>query len=196
MDSELPDGKIVRKILSGDRDLFRLLVQRYEKPIFTLCLRILRSREEAEDAAQTAFLKAYTALGSSQSKQSFQTWLYRIATNVCIDFQRRRKVRPISSAVPEDEAPPVLSSAPDPRQAASLRELKNLVHEALDRLEEKYRLPLTLFYIEGLDCARISEILQLPQSTVKTQLQRGRERVRDWVVRNHPDLRLGEVEPL
>ena len=88
--SDVSDSGVVKRILGGDRDAFRTLVDRYERPVFTLCLRMLKNRHDAEDCAQTAFIKAYSALASFRAGSSFKSWIYRIASNVCIDVLRRR----------------------------------------------------------------------------------------------------------
>jgi len=196
MASRLSDGEVVREVLRGDRDAFRQLVQRYERSIYTLCLRIVRDRHEAEDCAQTAFLKAYSELASFNLSRSFRNWLYRIATNVCIDALRRAKVRPAEPSIEEPRLEELGGRQPDPRQAASFSELRQLVRGALDSLDDEYRLPLVLFYMEGLECAEIAGMLRLRLGTVKTRMRRGRLILREKIARQWPELALQEVEPL
>ena len=196
MESQLSDGEVVRDVLRGNRDSFRRLVQRYERPIYTLCVRMVRDAHEAEDCAQTAFLKAYSELSSFHLGRSFRTWLYRIATNVCIDALRRAQVRPAEPSVEEPRPEEFGDRQPDPRQEASFSEMRRLVRGVLDGLDDKYRLPMVLFYMEGLECTEIAAMLRLRLGTVKTRMRRGRLMLRETMTRRWPELALQEVEPL
>ena len=182
------DAEIVKKVLKGDRDSFRLLVERYQRQVFTLCLRMVRVREDAEDCAQTTFVKAYTALTTYNPKHPFKLWVNRIAANSCLDMLRKLKSQPRVSL--NDFAQPIELpvDSTDPRQQASGTERQIKVKAALTLVEDKYRLPLTLFYMEGLQCEEISTMLSLRLSTVKTRLRRGRIKLRAIMARRWPEL--------
>lgn len=187
------DTGIVKEVLGGDRDRFRLLVERYERAVFTLCLRMVRNRQDAEDCTQTAFVKAYAALASFRPDSSFKKWIYRIASNACIDALRRSSSRVAVSIDSDGVRTDLPEGGLDPRQRASLSELRDVMEAALRMLDDKYRLPLTLFHMEGLECKEISAMLCLRVATVKTRIRRGRLMLREIIAREWPELAVTEV---
>ena len=190
------DAEVIGEVLGGDPQAFQLLVKRYERQIYTLCLRMVRSVEDAEDCAQTTFLKAYSQLSRFQTGRLFKSWLYRIATNVCIDSMRRAKVQPTALSH-SDEVPEVLPDPnPGPRKAAALSEQRQAIRQALDSLDDKYRFPLVLFYLEGLECSEIAAMLRIPLATTKTRMRRGRLMLREIISKRWPQFALEGVEPL
>ena len=94
---------IIRRVQHGDTDAFEMLVAAYEKNVFNVALQMTGNREDAQDMAQEAFLKAYSSLSSFRGDSKFSSWLYRIVANVCMDFRRRQSRRPSSSLTVEDE---------------------------------------------------------------------------------------------
>lgn len=187
--SDVSDSGVVERVLAGNRDAFRMLVDRYERPVFTLCLRMLKNRHDAEDCAQTAFIKAYSALATFRSGSSFKSWIYRIASNVCIDALRRRARIPTGVMSRDDERQPEMAGpGPSPRAQASRSELQETLETALQSLDDMYRLPLVLFHLEGLECSEISAMLRLRLGTVKTRIRRGRLMLRKIIVRDWPEL--------
>jgi len=192
--TDFSDAGVVKQVLGGDRDAFRLLVQRYERQVFTLCLRMVRNRHDAEDCAQTAFVKAYSALASFRPGSSFKSWLYRIASNACIDSLRKSsKTRHTVSTDDDESGIDLHEPGRDPRSDASLSELQEVMAQALHSLDDKYRLPLTLFHLEGLECTEISAMLKLHTGTVKTRIRRGRLMLREVIAREWPELAAMEV---
>ena len=182
------DAEVIKKVLGGDREAFRLLVKRYERMVYTLCLRMLRNRHDAEDCAQVTFIKAYSALGTYRRRYSFKSWIYRIAANVCIDALRRSKQHlRVPLNIEETSAELPIHQA-DQRRSAAAKELRRAVGQALGMLADKYRLPLTLFYLEGLECAEISAMLSLRLGTVKTRIRRGRLLLREIIENKWPEL--------
>lgn len=187
------DTGIVKEVLGGDRDRFRLLVERYERAVFTLCLRMVRNRQDAEDCTQTAFVKAYAALATFRPDSSFKKWIYRIASNACIDALRKSSSR-VAVSIDSDSARTDLPErGPGPRERASSSELRDVMETALRMLDDKYRLPVTLFHMEGLECKEISAMLRLRVATVKTRIRRGRLMLREIITREWPDLAVTEV---
>jgi RNA polymerase sigma-70 factor (ECF subfamily) len=197
MNHTLSDEEVVKRILDqGDREAYRELVRRYERPVYTLCLRTLGNAQDAEDCAQNTFLKAYSALDQFRPGKSFRSWIYRIAINGCIDARRRAQVRPQGHFEEPEPGFEIADANPGPREVASLQELRELVKEALNTLEDAYRLPLMLFYQEGLECSEIAGMLRLNIGTVKTRMRRGRLLLRELIGKRCPDLTLPEVEVL
>lgn len=166
----------IRRARGGDGDAFRRLVERYRDPVYETALRIVRSPEEAEEAAQDAFVRAWRALGGFREEARFSTWLYRIATRCALDAAervRRRRGR-------EEGAPPeTLEAFPAP---APPRTDRLLLEKVLGKLDPLPRAVVTLFYLRDRSVEEIAEILDLPAGTVKTHLHRSRARMRrSWM---------------
>lgn len=161
---------------AGDRDAFAQLVEANQHKVYTLTLRMTGNPDDAAELAQEAFLRAWKGLPRFQGESSFSTWLYRLASNVCIDFlrqEKRRRAAGLASA--DDEA---LAAAPDPRLTPEgeleRRELRRAVERGLGRLAPEHRQILVLREIEGLSYAEMADVLELEAGTVKSRLARAR----------------------
>lgn len=175
----MEERAVIRRVLEGDDQAFAQLVTAYEKQVFNLCLRMCGNREEAKDLAQEAFLKAWRGLRFYQFEAAFSTWLYRLTSNVCIDYLRREKRRPTVSLTLEDdnqETPEmeIADSAPLPEEQVLHREREELVAWAMNQLDEEFRQVLTLRVIENLSYEEIGQIMELKEGTVKSRLARAR----------------------
>jgi RNA polymerase sigma-70 factor (ECF subfamily) len=167
----------VQETLRGDRKAFDEVVLRYTPLLYSLAFRLLRTREEAEEAVQEIFLRVYRALPQFRLGRRFHPWLYTIALNH-LRTQRRKLLRSRSLKTrPLDEAQDVAASArpeADPAGAVERAEAERLAQAALERLPPRYREVFVLRQIEGLPVRDVAEILDLPEGTVKTFLHRGR----------------------
>ncbi|MGB9722799.1 MAG: RNA polymerase sigma factor [Chloroflexia bacterium] len=161
----------ILKTLQGDQEAFARLVTRYERQVYNLAYRMLGNAEDAEDAAQETFLRAYTALPSFQMGKKFSSWLLSIAANLCVDLLRRRRLAWLSL---EDCSFRVASPAEEPDRAVLRREEAGQVQRLLDRLPEKYRLVVILRYWYDLSYEEIASTTGLSLGTVKTRLHRAR----------------------
>ncbi|WP_042454368.1 RNA polymerase sigma factor SigW [Neobacillus dielmonensis] len=175
--------KRIKQVMKGDHDAFGDIVELYKNSIFQLCFRMLGNRHEAEDLAQEAFIRAFVNIESFNQDLKFSTWLYRIATNLCID--RLRKKKPdyyLDAEVAGTEGLTMYSQIPSntplPETEVESLELQETVQNEILKLPEKYRSAIVLKYIEDLSLNEISEILDLPLGTVKTRIHRGREALR------------------
>lgn len=186
-DEAASDGDAIRRVRAGDRDAFRILVERYQGRAYRLALRVLRDEEEARDAVQEAFLKAYGALDRFQGRSRFYTWLYRLVMNQCLDQRRRdRSDRHTpweegSAAEREtaaDEAPEVLGVRFAPAAEAMGKELRGHLARAIDALPEASRATLLLREVDGLSYAEIAEALAIPKGTVMSRLHYARQQVK------------------
>lgn len=173
----------IKEVLKGDHNAFGEIVEIYKEKVFQLCYRMLGNRHEAEDMAQEAFVRAYVNIHTFNIKLKFSTWLYRIATNLCID--RIRKKKPdyhLDAEVAGTEGLTMYSQiAADtvmPEEELESLELQDTVQKEILKLPEKYRTVIVLKYIEELSLKEISEILDLPIGTIKTRIHRGREALR------------------
>ena len=181
-DSVLEDD-LIERAQRKDETAFIQLVERYKDKIFYLALRMLRSAQEAEDVAQETFLRVYTHLDRFDRKHKFSTWLYRIATNLCID--RIRKAKPkysLDEPVGEDGEQDWYSlqegDEPTPEESLIALETRQQVLDAVEKLPAQYKAVIVLRYFHDLSLAEIGDILQLPVTTVKTRVHRGREALR------------------
>ncbi|PLR75799.1 RNA polymerase sigma factor SigW [Bacillus sp. V3-13] len=173
----------IYQVLKGDQNAFGEIVELYKDKVFQLCFRMLGNRHEAEDIAQEAFIRAYVNISTFKIDRKFSTWLYRIATNLCID--RIRKKKPdyyLDAEVAGTDGLNMYSQiAADtslPEDDLESMELQETIQGEISKLPEKYRSVIVLKYIEELSLNEISEILDLPLGTVKTRIHRGREALR------------------
>jgi RNA polymerase sigma-70 factor (ECF subfamily) len=166
------DAMLVAATLAGQREAFGTLVERYERAVYNLCLRTLRDAEEAKDASQEAFLKAFRALTTFRRGSKFSTWIFSIAYHACCDRLNRR--RRYSDAELPDRADP----APGPVLEAERLDEATRLRAAIDALPEKYRAVITLYHLQGHQYEEIARVLDLPMGTVKTHLFRAKEQLR------------------
>ncbi|MDR0380944.1 MAG: sigma-70 family RNA polymerase sigma factor [Oscillospiraceae bacterium] len=173
------DRALVERAARGEEAAFEALVNAYQKRVYTLAFRMTHSREDAFDLSQEIFLKVYRALPRFKAESSFSTWLYRLASNVCLDHARkaaRRREQPMSAWEQEGESQPV--EWPDmrysPEAVYEKAELREAVAEAMDKLTPEHRIVLTLRDIERLSYAEIAAALELEEGTVKSRLARAR----------------------
>ena len=170
---------LLRKARSGDADAFEEIVRENEKTVYSLALRHLGNPQDAEDAAQEVFLKAYSGLQRFRGDAKLSVWLYRITCNVCTDMLRRRKETVSLSAEKEDGTPALELSDErfDPAAIAERSELREKVGEALTMLPEEARRILLLREIAGQSYEEIARTLELDMGTVKSRIFRARKRL-------------------
>ena len=174
------DLELVNKAKEGDRRAFGQLVETYQRRVYALAYGILRNREDAWDAAQEAFVKAYKNLEKFEGNASFYTWIYRITYNVAIDTLRSRSRKEVSD-LPESRAvDEALRRAGhgtngDPDKETHRRELKAVLTKAMEKLSEKHRAIIVLREIEGLSYEEMAEILDVSKGTVMSRLFHARK---------------------
>ena len=177
------DTDIIRQVLAGDERRYSVLVDRHRDRAMTLAVRILANREEAEEVVQDAFVRAFRSLGRFRGDSQFTTWFYRILHNVAMStLQRRGKYQHTSyeeGSGLELEQP--ANEDGDLLAGIEQKQLLELVEEALRALPERYRVVLTLFYVQEMKYDEITAVLDLPMGTVKTLLFRGRESLRSAI---------------
>jgi RNA polymerase sigma-70 factor (ECF subfamily) len=171
---------LVRRAREGDQDAFAELVRLYQRPIYSLAFRMTGSPEDAEELTQTAFLNAWRGLARFQEDASFFTWLYRLATNACIDFLRHEKRRylVLQTVSLDDEERQAAALLPDYRNSPEERALQHDLHEvltaAMQSLSHEHREILVQREIDGLSYQEIAELLNLELGTVKSRIARAR----------------------
>ncbi len=176
------EAQIVGKVLAGDCNAFEKLVLEYEKNVYGIALRMTGNPEDAADMTQEAFIKAYNSLSGFRGDSKFSVWLYRIVSNVCLDFLRSRNRRPaVSLSVEDDEGEETELDIADESQSPEVLLERSLtrdsVRRGLDSLPPDYRQILLLREIQGLSYEEISQTLSLEVGTVKSRIFRARKRL-------------------
>lgn len=166
----------------GDEAAFEQLVRLHEKKIYNLCLRMCPGAEDAAEAAQDTFLALWRGLEGFREDASLSTWLYRLATNACIDRLRRNK-RAVDGISLDDEEVYLepADPAPTPEQSVERAETRRLVREGLSALPPEYRQVLVLRELEGMSYAEISARTALELGTVKSRISRARTMLRNYL---------------
>lgn len=179
MGNSVSDKELVTQTLVGDRDAFGVLVERYAAQARRVARAVLSDPDDADDAAQDGFLSALVKLGQFDAKRPFGPWLMRIVANAATDRRRRRNVR---RTEPLDTS--LVGGGPRPDAAAVRSELGERLRAALAELPERRRLAVVLFDVEGYSHAEISNILGIPEGTVRSEVFHARRRLRalleDW----------------
>jgi RNA polymerase sigma-70 factor, ECF subfamily len=177
---EEDDHELVRRARRGDREAFGGLVQRYQQRVVGVARSLTHNTEDAMELAQETFIRAYQNLRSFEGRSSFSTWLYRIASNLSIDWRRREGRYPVARGEEaENELRKIPSAQGDSFRAVARNELGNKVREALKELTAEHRQVILLREMEGLSYEEISEILNCPKGTVMSRLHYARTHLRD-----------------
>lgn len=180
----MTEQELVERAKKGDETAFEVLVTDNEKRIYNLCRRLTGNPEDAAELTQEAFLNAWRGLGRFQGESSFSTWLYRLASNACIDFLRKEKRRQnLSMTVSlDDEEEARQVELPDERYAPERElertEVRQAVAAGLERLTPEHRQVLVMREINGLSYAEIGAVLGLEEGTVKSRIARARNALR------------------
>jgi RNA polymerase sigma-70 factor (ECF subfamily) len=181
----------IRQARQGDLQAFEKLVQVYEGPVYNLTYRMLGNAQDAEDAAQETFLRAYSNLSSYDPVRKFSSWLFAIASNYCIDQLRRRRINWVSV---EDLPPwePLRSRTPDPEESAIRWSEDQYIQEMLNTLPPDYRLAVVLRYWHDYSYQEIAEMTDSTVSAVKSRLHRARRLLAEAI---EPALQPDDDEP-
>lgn len=185
---------LIRRVRSGEASAFEPLLTAYEKGVYTLCLRMVKNPVDAEDLAQECFLKAYRGLSAYRGESRFSVWLYRIASNLCLDFLRQQKRRPtVPLQTADEDGEERETEIPDERfQPERLLEQKLMgesLRLALDTLPPEFRQVLLLRELQGLSYEEIGAVTGLESGTVKSRIFRARKKLCACLLRdgNLPD---------
>jgi RNA polymerase sigma-70 factor, ECF subfamily len=172
------ETRLIARAKRGSADAFRLLVDAYKDRLFAFIWRMVRDHHEAEDIAQSAFVKAYEALASYSEQWAFSTWLFTIAYRLCVNHLRKR--RAFTGEVDFSRLGPVEGDAPEElANTEEARRLRTLIWSAVDELTMPQKASVLMFYREGKSCEEIGRVLEMPTVTVKSHLHRARGRLRE-----------------
>lgn len=178
------EQELLIRCQAGDNQAFAAILAKYQTPVYNLAWRILQDVEEAKDATQDIFIRIYQALPAYRFEARFSTWLYRIATNLCLDRLRQRRKSPLISWEPtilkamRDE-----SGKNDPEQSLIKRETQQLVQQAIRELPPKYRTVIALTYLQEFSYREIADIMGVSVRTVETQIYRAKAILRSRLSR-------------
>jgi RNA polymerase sigma-70 factor (ECF subfamily) len=168
--------QLVAACKNGDRKAFDALVHLYQKPVFNAVYRMLNNVEEARDVTQTVFLKVYENLHGYDESYKFFSWIYRIAINEAINQQAGQK-----DHEPLDES---MESRDDPQGDVNRQEMQQEVQDTLMKISADHRSVIVLKHLLGFSYQEISEILKLPEKTVKSRLYEARDRMRELLIKD------------
>ncbi len=180
---EQQDTDIIQRVLQGDRNAYALLVDKYSHLVYTLALRMLNNTEDAEEAAQDVFIKAYNALRSYNGNSKFGTWLYTITRNTCISRSRsnRQEVLPQE----EDKLARLAGYDESHNQQQEQQTRKKILVHAINMLAANEAEIITLFYIQEQTVDELCKILGLSVSNVKVKLYRARKKLKEILDRHY-----------
>ena len=173
---------VIKKVLDGDTNAFEVLVEDQKKVVYNLALRMLGNEEDAWDISQDAFLKAYTNLSGFRGDCKFSSWLYKLTTNLCLDFIRKRNRHKVVPLVYEDDdgestSMDVADESLSPETQIEQKQLRESVRNGLNQLPEMQREILLLREIGGLRYDEISRQLNIEEGTVKSRIFRARQKL-------------------
>ena len=183
------EATVIRAVLNGDINAFETLVKEYEKNVYNLALRMTGNSEDAADMSQEAFIKAYNSLSSFRGDSKFSVWLYRIVSNVCLDYLRSRTRKPtVSLSTENDDGDDVELDIADETQSPELLLDRSLTRDAVRRglasLPPDHREILLLREIQGLSYEEIAAALDLEAGTVKSRIFRARKKLSSFLIKD------------
>lgn len=177
------DQNSIDSILEGDRHAFAVLIDRYKHMVFTIALKIVKNREDAEEVAQDVFINAYKALNTFKGDAKFSTWLYRIAYYKSLDYAKKNKRKPPMISLAISGIYPL--SYPDgPLDTMEATERQTIIRDALDQLPEGDSVLITLHYYDGMTLEEIASVMGINTNTAKVRLFRSRKRLAEILKKN------------
>jgi RNA polymerase sigma-70 factor (ECF subfamily) len=184
----LTDHDLVVRAQTGSEKAYRELLGRYQRPVFSLIYRMVRDREQAEDLAQETFVRVFNNIDRYDPAYKFSSWIFKIATNLTIDWIRRKELPTVSidgsryaTSSDDIEASTITVESGDenPEQLLVSRELGDQIEDAIGKLRPEYRQAIVLRHIDDRPYEEIAQIMALPLGTVKTYIHRGRKELQE-----------------
>ncbi len=174
--SQKPDEHLINKVIKGENNAYAVLVDRYKHMVYTLALKIVKNREDAEEVAQDTFVKAYSALNEFKGESKFSTWLYKIAYYRSLDYLKKNKRRVETTTIDISEEYNI-ASMDDALDGMEIKERAEIIKHAIQELPADDAVLITLYYFETLSMNEISKVMGIPANTIKVRLFRGRKRL-------------------
>jgi len=187
------DAVVIARAREGQEQAFAELLRRYKAPVFNLCLRMLKNRDDAEDIAQDVFIKVFAMLDRYDERYAFRSWLFKIAANQCIDFIRKNRVKLLSLDEPlryrgEEIERQFPDQGPGPVDKVERKQIGELLMGITEELPPHYRSMIVLRHQEQMSYEEISQVMDLPLGTVKARIHRARAMMKDKLQRRRLDL--------
>jgi RNA polymerase sigma factor (sigma-70 family) len=178
--AKVDDIALIGRARKGDESAYRILLRKYERSVYSICLRMVRNREEAEDLAQDAFVKVFSMLDRYNPTYAFSSWLFKITSNLCIDFLRKRRIESVAMDEPVKSESGEFTRQyetriDDPEAEAVRKERAGFITEVIEGLPSHYRIVILLRHQEGMPYDEIAATLGIPLGTVKARIHRARQ---------------------
>ncbi|OIV42555.1 RNA polymerase sigma factor [Flavobacterium johnsoniae] len=174
--STINDQHYIDKVLQGDTNAFATLVDRYKDMIFSLALKMVKNREEAEEVAQDTFIKIYSSLSKFKGDSKFSTWIYKIAYNTCLDRLKKSKKEDSNISIDEFSAH-LIKTMDNALNALEEKERKQTIQKSLNLLPSDENFLLTLFYFDDQNLEEIGKIMNISANNAKVKLFRSRQKL-------------------
>jgi len=182
----MTDSEVIKLILQGDKDKFRMLVEQYQQMVFRTCMGFLHNKDDADDLTQDVFIRTYQSLSRFKGDSAFSTWLYRIAVNASLNKIRKsplniifQRFENITGGKNEKERYHLLSNEEDPENILIRKEHFEWVQRALDTLPENQRTAIVLSKYDDFSQKEIAEIMDITEGAVEALLQRAKKNLRE-----------------
>lgn len=181
---------LLERAKKGEVEAFELLIERYQRKVFNIALKMLGNHDDASELAQEAFIKIYKSIKGFKEESSFSTWVYRIATNVCLDELRKRKNRKLTyldeviQSEDGDLKREIADQGLSPDAIAERKELKHALNQAILSLSEEHRVVLIMRDLHGMTYEEIAKITKCPEGTVKSRINRARLSLKEALYKN------------
>lgn len=172
---ERTDNELVQECLGGNNEAFSELITRYKRLVYSVAYKFSRDNEEVNDMAQDTFIKIYKSLSKYDSQYKFSTWSVKVATNICLDHVRRKKLNSVSL----EEIENFTGSSNSPEEYYLRKEHSQMLREAIDELPEIYRIPIVMYHQKGMSYREIAESLGKPMSIIKNRIFRARHALKE-----------------
>ncbi len=185
----MDDATLIAQVQAGNEHANRFLIEKYKNLVWHLVLRMVDQTEDAEDLCQEIFLRVFRDIGKFRGEAKLSTWIGAIAYNMSVTYLRKKGKNimvPVDDYLPVASGKPAVESADEALDKSSM---KKIVHRVIDSLPVQYRTVITLFYLEELSYKEIEEITGMPDGTIKSYLNRGRQAIREGILHLVPDMR-------
>jgi RNA polymerase sigma factor (sigma-70 family) len=182
-DHDMTDRKLIQKIRTGDTSAFKIFISQYQKLVIHIVYRMINQQQDREDLVQDVFIKAYKSLTSFRFESKISTWLGRIAYNTCINHLQKRKIPLIADDIYQNTSEEIIDPEQKlPDDLAADQDFHDKLHKEVEKLPPLFRAIVTLYHLEQMSYREISEILDLPEGTVKSYLFRARSQLREQLI--------------
>lgn len=181
------DNELIQSVINGNTHAFRFLVEQNKNLVWHMVLRMVKQTEDAEDLCQDVFIRVFKDLKKFRGDSKLSTWIASITYNVCIDYLRKKGREKLDFTADPDYIKEE-SDFNTPGRMMNLAEIKNIVNNLIDQMPLHYRSVMTLFHLEEMSYKEIGEITGMPEGTIKSYLNRGREFIKERIIKIIPDI--------